>query len=137
MMFLLDRASKFEKLFPFYKMDINGYAKRLREAREFQAAKDSKYYLQVEMISLASLQRAFKTHSSWSDMERNSSEFVSFLKESCPYDQDEPKQKDDSLLESETIQLSVFKIRCLGLLWCEGKSAEKAFEFYDMLQDTN
>ncbi len=89
------------------------------------------------MITLAALQKAFKTHSSWSDMERNSSEFVSFLKESCPYDQDEPKQKDDSLLESETIQLSVFKIRCLGLLWCEGKSNEKAFEFYDMLQDTN
>jgi hypothetical protein len=33
--------------------------------------------------------------------------------------------------------LSVFKLRCLGLLWCDGKAGDKAFEFYDMLQDDN
>jgi len=30
----LNRASRFEKLFPFYRMDVNGYSKRITEARE-------------------------------------------------------------------------------------------------------
>lgn len=74
-------------------------------------------------------------------MQNSSSPFVNFLKDACPCDQDdheeEQKQEDDTLLNAEAIHLSVFKLRCLGLLWCEGKSAEKAFEFYDMLQDDN
>ena len=30
--------------------------------------------------------------------------------------------------------ISLFKIRVLGLLWCEGNDVEKAHEFYNMLQ---
>lgn len=94
----------------------------------------------MEEISLSALQSVFKTHPSWSDMQNTSSAFVKFLKESCPcdgHDNDDDQDISSSLLNSEEYHLSVFKLRCLGLLYCDGKAKEKAFEFYDMLQDDN
>ena len=83
----------------------------------------------------------FKTHPSWSDMQNTSSAFVAFLKDACPCDGHNDDENDSdvnsSLLNSEEHHLSVFKLRCLGLLYCDGKAPEKAFEFYDMLQDDN
>jgi hypothetical protein len=72
-------------------MDVNGYSKRIREAVEFQASNDGKKFTQVEEIRLSALQTAFKTHSSWSDINNNSSDFVRFLTDACPCEQDEHK----------------------------------------------
>ena len=33
----LSRECRFEKQFPFYRMDVNGYSLRIREARDFMA----------------------------------------------------------------------------------------------------
>ena len=137
----LDRASKMEKMFPFYRMDVNGYSLRIREAREIMAIKNSTAFSKVEEVNLNALQFVFKTHTSWSDMQNLSSAFVSFLKDACPCDDHEEEQdmseEEGPLLNAEEFHLSVFKLRCLGLLWCDGKPEEKAFEFYDMLQDDN
>ena len=64
----MDRLQRFEKLFPFYRMDVNGYSLRIREAREFQGKLDNKPMNKVEDVSLIALQAAFKTHNSWSDL---------------------------------------------------------------------
>lgn len=44
-------------------------------------------------------------------------------------------ERDDNMVDNPHISLVHF--RCIGLLWCEGSPKEKAFEFYDMLQDNN
>lgn len=35
------------------------------------------------------------------------------------------------------MRLDSFKMRALGLLWCEGDATEKVIEFYDNCQDNN
>lgn len=33
--------------------------------------------------------------------------------------------------------ISLFKLRCIGVLWCDGSSGEKATELYDNMQDAD
>ena len=75
----------------------------------------------VKFISLEAMKNAFKSHDSWNDLNDPNSDFCSFLKKECQHE------------DSENI--SVFKLRCLGILWCEGDAIEKASELFENMQD--
>jgi hypothetical protein len=68
---------------------------------------------------MANLQLSFNTHSSWSDLNNENSEFYQFI---------------DKFLKHEQGKLSVFKLKCLSILWCEGKPIEKSMELFNLLQ---
>ena len=70
------------------------------------------------------MQNAFKTHSSWNDLNNPQSDFVLWLQKVCSDDDD-------------TEVLSVFKLRNIGILWCEGDSKEKASELFENMQDND
>ena len=59
------------------------------------------------------------------------SELIQFLKDTCLVD-DSPEFKD-----IDRKAFSVRKIKCVGLLWCDGSNKEKVVELYDMIQDNN
>ena len=62
----LERYSRFEKRFPFYLMDVNGYVMHLKEAmKAFLPDTDFK---DIKNIDLSSLQGAFKNFKSWDDL---------------------------------------------------------------------
>ena len=57
---------------------------------------------------------------------------------SCEYGLDESEKTDASNAHDATNpHISINSIRLIGLLWCDGSPKEKAFEFYDMLQDND
>ena len=74
------------KLFPFYLMDVNGFGERIEQATRLCAKRDNIEFLNVVNICLEDLQEAFKTHPSWSDLNNEDSDFVCFLRDSCPPD---------------------------------------------------
>lgn len=74
----------------------------------------------MEEVSLKCLQEAFKNHKSWAALNNKDSELVRFLKETC-----------DGEVSGDDLRFSSFKLRILGLLWCEGNPKEKAPELYD------
>mgnify|MGYP000382364270 CR=1 FL=1 len=69
------------------------------------------------------MQEAFKTHKSWDDLRNPESDFVKFLVKEC------------QSAQGEYLHFSTFKLRCLGILWCEGSPIEKVVELFDNLQD--
>jgi len=121
----LDRYQKFDKKFPFYRMDINGYALRIKEAMQIEANEaGATNIFNIHTIKLATLQNVFELHASWSDLKNEKSDFVQFLNAVCAE-------------EGSPNVFSTTKLRVLGLLWCEGGDKEKAFEFYENLQDND
>ena len=66
----LDSFSQFEKQFPFYKMDLNGFMYHLRKAQS---------QTEKEYVQLAHLVAAFENFESWSGLADPESAFVSFL----------------------------------------------------------
>ena len=83
----------------------------------------------IHDISWKCLRNVFKLHKSWDGMQDEDSELMTFLKSTCLY-KDSPTSGDD-------MRFSSFKLRALGLLWCEGSPEEKAIEFYDNCQDNH
>lgn len=81
----MDRFTRFEKMFPFYRMDVNGFIFKLKEALNLELCnhKKARNIFEVEYICLKSLAQAFSTHSSWKDLSDPNSQFVSFLNDSC------------------------------------------------------
>ncbi len=64
------------------------------------------------------------------------SDFVNFLRDTCTPDKEELDGGDvetDHDHDESNPHISLFHFRCIGLLWCEGSTKEKAFEYYDML----
>jgi len=77
----MDRYTRFEKLFPFYRMDVNGYILRIKEA--MQSEDMSKDLWMIDSVTLASLQKSFQPHDSWNALNDENSNFVKFLNEVC------------------------------------------------------
>lgn len=124
----MDRYEKFEKYFPFFRMDVNGYQALLKLAR-YNTYKEVKPPLKdydIKDVSLKELQVAFKNHSSWSDLNDEGSELVKFLKTTCLY--------ENSETSGDNMRFSSQKLRALGTLWCKGSYQEKVVEFYDNVQ---
>ena len=118
----LNRYQRFEKKFPFYLMDVNGFTMRLRQAMVTESP--DTLLRDIHTISIEGLARAFSSHDSWKELGNPGSEFVKFLKMACA-DDDHPEL------------ISLFKLRCIGVLWCDGSPEEKATELYDNMQDAD
>ena len=120
----LDRFTRFEKMFPFYRMDVNGFVFKLKEALNLELPKHEKarHIFEIKSISRESLAQAFSTHPSWKDLEDEKSEFVSFLNDSCG-------------VKDKLNHFNVERLRTIGLLWCDGDVEEKVLEIYDVLQE--
>jgi hypothetical protein len=56
----LNPFQKFEKKFPFYHMDINGFMLRVRQAMVAENPEEEKTLYNVKYIALKSMQNAFK-----------------------------------------------------------------------------
>ena len=113
---------RFEKKYPFYLMDVNGFKYRLREAQGKESPEDeaNETLWNVKSVSLENLKTVFAPHSSWDDLKNPDSDFVKFLVKECSHDDG---------------KISVFKLRNLFMLWCEGDTTEKVVEFFNNLQD--
>ena len=121
-------------------MDINGFSLRIKQAKKAYADRtgQTRYEL-IDEINISDLYAAFKAHDSWKDLSDPKSEFVKFLRLACTCndkDEDGNAEKEEEHKEDDP-HLDLFKLRLIGLLWCDGSPKEKAFEFYDMLQDTD
>ena len=93
-------------------------------------------------VRLSDLQEAFKPHSSWNALNDPSSDFVQFLRDTCTPDKEEEENGDvevdlDTTVTENNPHISLFHLRCVALLWCDGSKKEKAFELYDMMQDND
>ena len=70
----LDRYQRFEKLFPFYKMDINAYQLLIQTAKKNTYAnkgddEDSKKLFEIKDMSYGALKEVFKPYKSWAAIE--------------------------------------------------------------------
>lgn len=138
-LWLLSPIDRFTKIFPFYRMDINGFSLRTKQAKKLYADRRgiTRYETIIE-VRLSDLQEVFKPHESWNALNDPNSKFVQFLKETCKPDKEDLEAGD--MEEDDDVNnphISILHLRCIGLLWCEGTKKEKAFEFYDMLQDAD
>ena len=68
---------RFSKIFPFYRMDVNGFSLRTKQAKKMYADRRgiTRFETIVE-VRLSDLQEVFKPHSSWSALNDPSSDFV-------------------------------------------------------------
>ena len=113
-------------------MDINGYQVLLRVARcnTYADAQPPLFEYQIKDISYKELKHAFRRHGSWSALNDENSELMTFLKTVC-------MEKESVDKSGDNMRFSSFMLRTLGLLWCDGNIEEKVVEFYDILQDNN
>jgi hypothetical protein len=135
----LQPVERFEKLFPFYRMDINGFQLRTKQAKKLYA--DRRGITRFETIlevRLSDLQTVFKPHESWNALNDPSSDFVSFLRDTCAPSEEEKADGDvETDDDTDNPHISLFHLRCIALLWCDGSNKEKGFELYDMMQDND
>lgn len=133
----LNPVQLFEKRFPFYRMDVNGFTYLVRMARDYDHPQHDAIH-EVADITLTNLQKAFDNHRYWDDIKNENSELVQLIFLLCPPD-GEVKEgaccKD--VLETEKVEetpgsavitpngtpkpihmISFFKLTILGILWC-------------------
>jgi hypothetical protein len=108
----LDRFSRFEHNFPFYRIRIDIFEGKVKR---FVVGKTS--------VSLNQLRYAFKDDKNWSDLNDDDSLLVKILK--SDYFRD-PKNKDE---------INIHALILWGLILCPGDNELKSRVFYDVLQD--
>lgn len=134
----LDRYEKFEKLFPFWRMDANAFAMYVKQAVHIDV-KNNRHpdhkernlvdseILGIKVVSIQALAEAFQRHTSWNDLSDSNSNFVQYLRDVCTIpEEDKPQHSFDVEF------IDIHKLKVLGLLLCEGSTKEKAFELYDI-----
>lgn len=128
----MNRWQRFEKQFPFYQTDINGFFELLEKAMKI-SQKHNPDILQSEIkeVTLNSLQEVWKQNKTWTDalVSDPPSKLVQFLNETC-------REYSPTYAGSSKKTYSVQKLRCLAILWCEDSPEEKVVEFWNMLQDS-
>lgn len=118
----LNRYKRFEKLFPFYQMDVNGYILRIKETMAKDKPEFKDRLEMIHSVKLESMAEVFKVHPAWSGLSDPNSDIVKLLKSEFMHDE-------------ETDMLSVSKLRAIAILWCDGDPKEKVVEFYENMQD--
>lgn len=125
----MDRYEQFEKYYPFYRMDVNGFIFHLNEAIANCAEKEGfRSVTQIDFIRLKDLQYGFKLYKTWGAFQDAQSELVLFLHKYCRY---EGNMVSEERKEEEVI-FDELKVKILGILWCKGSPEEKAKELYDI-----
>ena len=130
----LGRYAQFEKQFPFYRMNINGFFHHIEKAQlkdmfgEEQGEEEPEKH-DVAYVKMEQLQAEFKPFESWSALQDQESHLYKFLAATCKY--------EGELKEGEEggVVLHELKLKTLGLMWCSGSKQERATQFYGMVQD--
>lgn len=126
----LGRYQRFEKSFPFYKMDVNGFMVLIKRAMRLTYADEpDKPLWQIKHITLEALRESFKNNKTWSEALQDKTpptELIMFLNDTCRIESNE-------YTDIPPTAYSVRKLKCVGLLWCDGTSKEKVVELYDMI----
>ena len=64
----LGRYEKFEKSFPFYKMDVNGYMELIKRAMRLTYPEEpNKQLWEIKHITLSAMKEAFKNNKTWTN----------------------------------------------------------------------
>lgn len=97
-------------------MDVCGYISRIKEAMvETDPQNEKKLHL-IKNISIKTMAEVFQPHPAWSDLANEDSRLYQFLM---------------TELSDANGLLSVFKLRCLGVLWCTGDNNQKVHELFE------
>ena len=80
---MINKLAKFEKTFPFYKMDVNGFILKLNHAITMSCSgkdiHDNYKIYQVDYISGINLSKAFKDYAAWNALSDKESDFAKML----------------------------------------------------------
>ena len=99
-------------------MAVSGFMYRVDQAKALENPdKKDKLYL-VDHIQFKNLAKVFETHPNWKGLQDENSEFSKFVKQSCG--------------DCEN-KICTTKLRCIGILWCNGTADKKAEELYNLL----
>jgi hypothetical protein len=109
----LEKYSKFEHSFPFYRTRIEVFEGRVKR---FVSGKSS--------VSLPQLKYAFKDDSKWKDLQNDDSLLVTILKSDFFED------------EKNKGEINVQSLLLWGMILCAGDNNMKSRVFYDILQDS-
>lgn len=121
----LNRWERFEKSFPFYRMDVNGFMKLVNDARRITQPDMSIPLYETKYITLESLKAVMEKNEMWSaELHSEESGLIKFLNATC-------------LHEGNADQYCIQNLRCIAILWCDGDVKEKVPELYDILQDND
>ena len=118
---LLDRYQKFEKHFPFYRMDINGFIYRLQETIVDENPHLAGELFKVNQITEKGMSHTFRSLPSWHDLDNPSSDLRQLIYDTC----------------GEEDKLSIHKLKLIALLWCDGNTTDKIDVFYNIIQGVN
>lgn len=134
----LDRYSQFEKTFPFYLMDVNGFIFHVNEAILAYCQENhitQKHAIaMVDFVKLQNLQKVLAKYTAWSDLNNPQSKLVMFLQQTCKYEGDMRVK-----VSMNDVLLDEAKLKVMGILFCKGSNQERAMEFFDCIlegQDT-
>jgi len=108
----LDRFSRFEHSFPFYRMRIDVFEGKVK-----------RFVINKNSVTLSQLRYAFKDDKNWQDLQTDDSLLVKIITSKYFKDQ---KNEDE---------LNIHALIEWGLLLCAGDNKLKARVFYDILQD--
>ena len=67
----MDKFQRFEYRFPFYKMDVNGFILHVKQAMKMH--QPDLHLFQINAVDLVSLQKAFSSFDSWSELKDDNS----------------------------------------------------------------
>lgn len=125
----MGRFDRFEKQFPFYQIDVNGFFHLLQRAQKlsYQDQEDAQLR-EMNYVTLAALQEAFSSNKTWADALANDGKLVQFLNETC-------KGESEDFPDDTVTLYEVRLIACLAIVWCEDEPKEKLVEYWAILQD--
>lgn len=128
----MSRWDKFEKQFPFYRIDVNGFNHLLQRAMGLTYKHEpNKPANEIAQVTLSAMQEAFENNPTWKEalVSDPPTKLVQFLNETCV-------GECEDIATGETIY-DVRNLRCLALLYCEDEPQEKIFEFWCIIQDAD
>jgi hypothetical protein len=108
----LDRFSRFEHSFPFYRMRIDVFEGKVK-----------RFVINKNSVTLSQLRYAFKDDRNWDDLQNDNSLLVKI------------RTSDYFKDEKNTDEINIHSLILWGLLLCAGDNKLKARVFYDVLQD--
>ena len=126
-----DRFTQFEKHFPFYRMDVNGFIFHINEAINMYCESEGiitpHAKAHIDFVQYKYLKQEFSKYTSWKELNNPKSHLVLFLH----------KQKYDGeltgALKKDEIILDELRLKLLGVLLCKGDAIEKSQELFDAI----
>ena len=86
----MDRWNRFEKQFPFYQIDVNGFFFLLHRAMKDTYKDDEfKKLRDIKVVSLEAMRKSFGSNPTWESALADDAKFLKFIKETCKGEADD------------------------------------------------